>query len=315
MSTSRAKKILQMAIQNQSHVVPNSQDDNNNQHGGSNENCVGQDKLVQVLSTVFEKNKSRNILQNQANYSEIISWNLLDSEEEYEITENVVVDEIFEVERPQCRPSLNDDTSLALPPQGSNQDSSKVSSHLVKLVDYSDSDSEPDEPIVKRKKRCQVKKSEWGSEINRKSREKGKEYYGKRKIDGEWNKSIKKPKRMLKPRCNCEEKKKGALQCHQISDDDRQVVFDKFWNLTWGQKRIYVENTVKVFHTNRQRDRKDPEISRRVNSFIYFLKKGDEMIRVCKLLYLNTRKNLCLGLEDWISRKENHRTRSHQSKF
>lgn len=51
---------------------------------------------------------------------------------------------------------------------------------MTKLVDYNDSDSGPDEPVIKRKKRCQVKKEEWLSEINKKNREKGKEYCGKK---------------------------------------------------------------------------------------------------------------------------------------
>ncbi|CAF4910209.1 unnamed protein product [Pieris macdunnoughi] len=45
---------------------------------------------------------------------------------------------------------------------------------MNKLVDYSD--SEPDKPVIKRKKRCQVKKEDWSSEVNTKNREKGKEY-------------------------------------------------------------------------------------------------------------------------------------------
>lgn len=51
-----------------------------------------------------------------------------------------------------------------------------------KLVDYSETDSEPDEPVIKRKKRCQVKKEEWADEINKKNREMGREYKGKKKL-------------------------------------------------------------------------------------------------------------------------------------
>ncbi|CAG4943285.1 unnamed protein product [Parnassius apollo] len=159
---------------------------------------------------------------------------------------------------------------------------------INKLVDYSDTDSESEEPVIKRKKRCQVKKEEWTSEINKKNREKGKEYCGKKKVDGEWKKNIKKPKKVLKPRCSCKEKRNSVIQCHSISEDDRKILFDKFWNMTWDEKRVYVDNLVKVLHTNRQRDRKDPQKSKRVNTFIYYLKKGEDMIRVCKTLFLNT---------------------------
>lgn len=107
-------------------------------------------------------------------------------------------------------------------------------------------------------------------------------------MDGEWNWNVKKPEKMLKPRCSCKEIRNGAIQCHRISEADRKTSFDKFWNYTWDQKRVYVQSTVKVFHTNRQRDRKDPKKSKRVHSCMYFLKKGDGMVRVCKTLYLNT---------------------------
>ncbi|CAG5020647.1 unnamed protein product [Parnassius apollo] len=66
---------------------------------------------------------------------------------------------------------------------------------INKLVDYSDTDSESEEPVIKRKKRCQVKKEEWTSEINKKNREKGKEYCGKKKVDGEWKKKYKETKK------------------------------------------------------------------------------------------------------------------------
>lgn len=52
--------------------------------------------------------------------------------------------------------------------------------------------------------------------------------------------------------------------------------------MTWNEKRVYIDNR------HRQRDRKDPEKSKRVNTFIYHLKKGEDMIRVCKTLFLNT---------------------------
>lgn len=72
---------------------------------------------------------------------------------------------------------------------------SSLLKNMTRLVDYSDStDSECAEPVVKRKKRCQVKNNEWNVEKNRLKREKGNEYYGKRKEAGNWVKDIRKPK-------------------------------------------------------------------------------------------------------------------------
>lgn len=283
MSISRAKKILQMAIQNQPHE-PNDPEYNND-HKHSESNLARNDELASVLSGSFidiytdcKENEQHNVLEN-TNNPESLSANLLDNPHSYEIVENIIIEEIFLAE---AEPS-HDNIPERLP----------VCPELKKkLVDYSDSDSEPKEPAMKRKKRCQVKKSEWASEINKKNREKGKEYYGTKKINDAWKRDIKKPKKNLKPRCNCKERRNGAIQCHLISQEDREALFAKFWNLTWDQKRIYVENTIKVVHTNRQRDRKDPKKSKRAHSFIYYLKKGENMVRVCKSLYLNT---LCIG--------------------
>ncbi|CAF4857457.1 unnamed protein product [Pieris macdunnoughi] len=242
----------------------------------------------------------------------------------YEIVENVVIEDMIPPETEQLSPSLlyphlspslnynpenasNSFEPTHAYPSTSNDNlivpltQEELTAHesipqiptacpelMNKLVDYSDSDSEPDEPVIKRKKRCQVKKEDWSSEVNKKNREKGKEYCGKKKVDGEWKKNIKKPKKVLKPRCSCKERGNSVIQCHSISEDDRKILFDKFWKLTWDEKRVYVDNLVKIVHTNRQRDRKDPQKSKRVNTFIYHLKKGEDMIRVCKTLFLNT---------------------------
>ncbi|KAG5893081.1 hypothetical protein JTB14_029477 [Gonioctena quinquepunctata] len=63
---------------------------------------------------------------------------------------------------------------------------SQNNDHIFKsIVPYSDSESESPEthiPVVKREKRCQVKRREWKNEMNEKQREQGQEYYGKRKL-------------------------------------------------------------------------------------------------------------------------------------
>ncbi|KAF9810157.1 hypothetical protein SFRURICE_012190 [Spodoptera frugiperda] len=95
---------------------------------------------------------------------------------------------------------------------------SSLLNNVAKLVEYSDSsDSELEEPRVKRKKRCQVKKSEWNVEKNRLNREKGNEYFGKRKESGNWIKNICKPKKEIKPRCRCLENSNGVMKCHMIT--------------------------------------------------------------------------------------------------
>lgn len=161
--------------------------------------------------------------------------------------------------------------------------------NVAKLVDYSDSsESELDEPRVKRKKRFQVKKSEWYVEKNRLNREKGHAYFGKRKLSDKWVKNIPKPKKEMKPRCKCSEFKSGVIKCHEITEEDRKFLFEQFWAMDWGEKKIFIKCLIKVMPTKRKRDRKDPNTSQRKNTMVYYLKKNDDLIRVCKTLFLNT---------------------------
>lgn len=191
------------------------------------------------------------------------------------------------------------DFNVSMPPQNDEvittnaldviEPTSSSLNNVAKLVDYSDStDSEPEEPVVKRKKRCQVKKSEWNVEKNRLNREKGNKYYGKKKQSGKWIKDIPKEKKELKPRCKCSEQKNGVIKCHMITEEDRKSLFDQFWMMNWGEKKLFIKCLIKVMPIKRQRDRKDPSTSQRKNTMVYYLKKNDDMIRVCKTLFLNT---------------------------
>lgn len=92
----------------------------------------------------------------------------------------------------------------------------------------------------------------------------------------------------MKNRCSCTEKEKGEMHCNMITEEDRKQLFESFWALSWGQKKVYIVNLIKALPTNRKRDRKNPEESKRSRSFIYFLKKGEDMVRVCRTLFLNT---------------------------
>lgn len=161
--------------------------------------------------------------------------------------------------------------------------------NVARLVEYSESsESQDDTPLVKRKKRCQVDKKDWNIEKNRLNREKGIQYYGKRKVEGKWLQDVRKSKKEIKPRCKCQENKNGVFNCHLITENDRESLFKQFWAMDWGEKKIFVNCLIKCITPKRKRDRKDPNKSQRKNSMVYYLKKNDEMIRVCKTLFINT---------------------------
>lgn len=162
-----------------------------------------------------------------------------------------------------------------------------------KLVPYSsssgeDSDSALPKKSKSRKRRSEVDKSTWFAEKNKRLREKGCGYYGKIKKDSKWVYDAEKEPKCMKNRCNCSNQK-GVIKCATVTDDDRKKIFDEFWKkYTWGEKKIFVNDTVQSLQPKRQRDRKEAGLSRRTQSLIYNLKIDDQYVRVCKTMYLNT---------------------------
>lgn len=171
-----------------------------------------------------------------------------------------------------------------------DDDYSQCPPRLVPYSDHSDSDTVPEETINKkeRRKRSQVQKTNWKENINKKNRENGKRYLGRKKISSNWTNVVKNERR-LKPRCHCiRQKNNGTLKCSLFSEEDREEIFILFWKLTWQEKKIYIDGLVNVSSTQRHRDRKEEFISRRKNSMLYHLRKNDKNHRVCKTMFLNT---------------------------
>lgn len=152
-------------------------------------------------------------------------------------------------------------------------------------------DDESVEPLPKRRKRHLVNRNTWKQSINQTNREKGKEYLGRKKVDDVWT-TIPKKNRTIRPRCECKlskKKTKSILQCDKFTEEERNLIFTKFWNdMNWEQRKTFVYMSVKNQETKRHRNRKDENSSRRQFSSIYFLNKHDNAHRVCKKMFLNT---------------------------
>lgn len=158
-----------------------------------------------------------------------------------------------------------------------------------------------EEVTQKRKKRRFSKPAEWKYNTNKINREKGVEYMGRKnnKFDR------KKTKRVMKTRCLCSNKplktgKEIAIQCYKLTDEERKLIFVKFWSLSWPEKKIYISAKVLKNKTERARHRKDPEVSQRTTSYKYFLKNKSEEIRVCKLMFCNTLGLSMRTISAWI---------------
>lgn len=165
----------------------------------------------------------------------------------------------------------------------------------------------------KRKKRHSVNESEWEVNKNKNAREVGEDYHGKKRVDGKWNYKIRKEGRKMKARCCCKSNpNKSKMQRNTITEEDKNNIFCRFWKMPWGEKKLYVDLFVVVHPTSRARDRKDNDTSRRESSYLYFLERNKEKVRVCKTMFLNT---LAIGekaIRNWKNKTESKKVNENE---
>ena len=190
-----------------------------------------------------------------------------------------------------------------------------------KIVDYSDSSSdelitlsEP-EALRKRSRKGHANVDNWVSIKNKRKREQGLPYKGLKKNEKEkWKYAAKKPGRTLKARCSCRSSRQQTkIKCHELKEEDRVVIKNNFWNLSWPEKQIFVQTNVEITSSKDIRNRKDLNCSRRSKSLKYYLVKDNNRLRVCKKMFNNT---LSVGewtVLNWIN-KNTKKMNSKQSK-
>lgn len=152
-------------------------------------------------------------------------------------------------------------------------------------------------PVVDGNKKRKRNRDYWSSTENKLLREKGASFCGrKRNEDGTtWNYDEKNKERQIKMSCHCKlSLKEKTLKCRVINEEQRKDIFKKFWDMSWGEKRLYIRILTKVVVPQRARDRKRTDKSRRSASLEYHLKIGNELLRVCKKMFLHT-----LDIGEW----------------
>ncbi|XP_031334040.1 uncharacterized protein LOC116164052 [Photinus pyralis] len=169
-------------------------------------------------------------------------------------------------------------------------------------MDTSEDENDPNIANVrKRKKKRLSDPTSWKYNINKKNREKGTVYMGRKenKFD------VMKNERAMKERCQCVHKltKMGnemSIQCYKLTNEDRKSIFFKFWYLSWAEKKRYVSARVYKKSTKRARNRNDPEVSQRTSSYTYLLRTTKEQIRVCKVMFCNTLGVSIRTISEWV---------------
>ncbi|CAG9773284.1 unnamed protein product [Ceutorhynchus assimilis] len=123
---------------------------------------------------------------------------------------------------------------------------------------------------------------------NKKNRELGRAYQSKKKVDNKWNYNIEKPGKQMKNGCSCKlGKANSVLKCSEVIQKYRQEIFDKFWKMTWPEKKQYAVGLISLEQVKRRRG--TTENSRRNYSYKYYLKCSNlKTYRVCKKMFTRT---------------------------
>ncbi|XP_054260924.1 uncharacterized protein LOC128985459 [Macrosteles quadrilineatus] len=169
--------------------------------------------------------------------------------------------------------------------------------------DLSENNSSQDAQAQVGRKRKRSKKavpSEWEVNRNKHRRMTGQTYTGfTRRMVGDKivvKKGGEKEERKLGPKCNskiCNANKKR--RCGEFSEEDRKSIFKNFWDLSWNEKKLFVNSFITRTKPKR-RTIGDPGNSRRKGTFTYFLRLRGENKQVCKKFFLNT-----LALKEWMT--------------
>lgn len=128
---------------------------------------------------------------------------------------------------------------------------------------------------LKTRKRLSNSKA-WVRNFEKEKKAKGLEYVNSK------NKIIK--KKSLLPPCSC------RMKCFEkFSNENRETILYNYYNLPKESQQQFIASSVIETDKKVQRVRKNKDVaSRRKYSRLYFLSKGNENIKVCQIMFLNT---------------------------
>lgn len=96
----------------------------------------------------------------------------------------------------------------------------------------------------------------------------------------------KKAKRVLGPACTSQACLKASTRhCQDITEDQRQTIFNTFWNTLMGPEKMYVASLVRK--VEKKEDKKKGEVSRRSTTLKYSIKTANgKTVNDCKIEYV-----------------------------
>ncbi|CAG4967871.1 unnamed protein product [Parnassius apollo] len=193
-------------------------------------------------------------------------------------------------DRSICRRSTSQDSLKSI--SSVSLDSDLTSSETVEQTITTSSP-----PPRKRQKKSEPR--QWDANKNKEQREKAKAYLGKKKRGNKWGFIEPKPVREMKSRCKCKLSLKGdtKMHCDKIPEEERQTMFEKFWKMSWKEKKVFVK--MSSISKKKERERCAGTSSRWKNSVeLYLTDSTGIRFRVCKTMFLNS-----LGVGEWVIKK------------
>ena len=188
------------------------------------------------------------------------------------------------IQDPDYEPEQDADDSIQDPDYEPEQEADNASNNDDALnepdlsVDHEEIvDNTSDEGTLKRKDT-----SHWKENQAKRLRMEGKAYKGMKKVDGKWDLHVDRSGRILLPK-DCSKRCDKTKQCQQISEDERKVIFERFWSMNWDQRKINVNSLVEI-----EPPKETSVDSRRNRTYKYYLRRKNERLSVCKNMFLST---------------------------
>ena len=101
-----------------------------------------------------------------------------------------------------------------------------------------------------------------------------------------------------------------------LVEEDRKILFSKFWEMEWEQKRLFIISMVS--YNEKTRSYTNSSTSRRQGTYQYFLKIPTGRYQICKKTFLNTLRLEEKVVQHWVNKGksfgllDSRESRNHQ---
>jgi hypothetical protein len=151
-----------------------------------------------------------------------------------------------------------------------------------------------------RKRKKLANKNNWKRKKNCLLRMQGEEYLGfTRDRNRVFKQNVSKPARTIGQRCSSQVCEKSTKRhCGNFEEHIRIKIFTTFWKMmTWDQRKVFVSGHVTLQPPAR---RTQTKTIKRSTTLIYRLHNGNELVQVCKIMFMNTLGLRRSMVESWV---------------